>query len=122
MYSARHVILIGHGPGSRPIMDLLDRRTTSAMKSVKAVVQIIGHSTVPSTPKYNEDLTEWYYKNSFVVLPSTHTVLTPTLKPKDLRKHGYLVRIDESQVVKLIHRALPGIDQFIKQQLGRQPS
>ncbi|KAG6842183.1 hypothetical protein C0991_001676 [Blastosporella zonata] len=101
-------------------MDLLERRTTSAMKSVKAVVQIIGHSTVPVTPRYIDELTEWYHQNSFVVLPSSHRVLTPTLKPKDLRRHGSLVPIDESQVVKLIHRALPGISQFVKHQLSRQ--
>ncbi|KAG6832626.1 hypothetical protein H0H92_014462 [Tricholoma furcatifolium] len=117
--SARDVILIGHGPGSRPIMDLLERRTASVMKSVKAVVQIVGHSTLPATPKYMDDLTEWYRKNSFVVLPSTHSALTPTLKPKDLRRHGELVPIDESQVVRLIHRALPGIAEFVAQQLGK---
>ncbi|KAG5353769.1 hypothetical protein C0989_002552 [Termitomyces sp. Mn162] len=116
---ARNVILIGHGPGSRPIMDLLERRTTTVLKSVKAVIQIIGHSTVPAVPKYIDDLAEWYRKNSFVVLPSTHRVLTPTLKPKDLRRHGELIPIDESQVVKLIHRALPGIAEFVNQQLGK---
>ncbi|KAG6903029.1 hypothetical protein C0995_007462 [Termitomyces sp. Mi166 len=119
---ASNVILIGHGPGSRPIMDLLERRTTSVMKSVKAVIQIIGHSSVPVTPRYIDDLAEWYRKNSFVVLPSTHSVLTPTLKPKDLRRHGELIPIDESQVVKLIHRALPGIAEFINQQLGKRPT
>ncbi|KAG6820251.1 hypothetical protein H0H93_003415 [Arthromyces matolae] len=117
--SARSVILIGHGPGSRPIMDLLERRTASVMKSVKGVIQIIGHSNVPATPKYMDELTEWYRKNSFVVLPSSHRVLTPTLKPKDLRRHGELIPIDESQVVKLIQRALPGISEFVAQQLGR---
>ncbi|KAG6845886.1 hypothetical protein H0H87_000692 [Tephrocybe sp. NHM501043] len=117
---ARHVFLMGHGPGSRPIMDLLERRTASVMKVVKGVVQIVGHSTIPTTPKYVEDLAAWYQKNSFVVLPSTHRVLTPTLKPKDLRRHGNLVPMNESQVVKLIHKALPPISEFIKQQLGTQ--
>lgn len=32
------------------------------MKIVRAVVQIVGHSTVPVVPKYTDDLTEWYRK------------------------------------------------------------
>ncbi|KAF8070511.1 histone deacetylase complex protein [Lyophyllum atratum] len=119
--SARRVIIIGHGPGSRPIMELLERRTASVMKTVRAIIQIVGHSTVPATPKYADDVTEWYRKNSFIVIPSTHRILGPEVKPKDLRRHGELVPIDESQPVKLVLRALPGISQFVNQQLGKNP-
>ena len=32
------------------------------MKTVKAVVQVIGHSKVPMVPKYSDDLRAWYQK------------------------------------------------------------
>ncbi|KAF9462480.1 histone deacetylase clr3 [Collybia nuda] len=120
--SAQRVIIIGHGPGSHFVMDLLERRSISVMKSVKAIVQIVGHPNVPAVPKYSDDLTEWYRKHSFVVVPSTHRILGPEIKPRDLRRHGELVPIDESQPVKLVLRALPGISQFVTQQLDLYPA
>jgi histone deacetylase 6 len=76
---AQRVIIIGHGPGSQYVMDLLERRCTSPlcllndfilnadqavgiMRAVKAVVQVVGHSAIPVTPRNSEDLTEWYRK------------------------------------------------------------
>ena len=32
------------------------------MRMVKAVIQIVGHSAVPATPRNSDDLTEWYRK------------------------------------------------------------
>ena len=69
--SAERVILIGHGPGAQHIMEFLHRRcessfnslsqlagllttkykAVSVMRSVKAIVQIVGHSSVPATPR-----------------------------------------------------------------------
>jgi histone deacetylase 6 len=77
--NAQRVIVIGHGPGSHHVMDLLERRCTSrlslrkdfilnaykavgVMRMVKAVVQVVGHSAIPVTPRNSEDLTEWYRK------------------------------------------------------------
>lgn len=76
---AQRVIIIGHGPGSQHVMDLLERRcmsspsppndsmlnayqAVSVMRMVKAVVQIVGHSAIPVTPRNSDDLTEWYRK------------------------------------------------------------
>ncbi|KAF8664383.1 hypothetical protein AX16_000754 [Volvariella volvacea WC 439] len=119
--NAEHVIFIGHGPGCQPLVDLLERRTTSALKKVKAVIQVVGHSKVPAVPKTSDDLRSWYAKHSFVVLPATHPTLGPDVKPKDLRKHGHLVPIDEAQPVKLVTKALAGIAQYIKEELDRHP-
>ncbi|RDB24986.1 Histone deacetylase clr3 [Hypsizygus marmoreus] len=119
--SAQRVIIIGHGAGCQPVMNLLDRRTSSVMKVVRGVVQVVAHSTIPATPKSNDEVTEWYRKHSFVVIPSTHRILGPETRPKDLRRHGELIPIDESQPVKLVLRALPGISEFVSQQLEKHP-
>ncbi|KAG5639404.1 hypothetical protein H0H81_002936 [Sphagnurus paluster] len=79
--NARRVILMGHGPGCRPILELVERR---------------------------------------IILPADHRSLGPHVKPKDLKRHGELVPIDESQPVKLVLRALPAISQFVNQQLGKK--
>lgn len=100
-------------------MDLLQRRAVGAMRIVRAVIQIVGHSAIPVTPRNSDELTDWYRKHSFVVIPSTHRVLGPAMKAKDIRRHGDLVPIDESQPVKLIMRALPGIEQFVSQKLAQ---
>lgn len=119
--NAQRVIIIGHGPGSQHVMDLLERRSVGVMRMVKAVVQIVGHSAIPMTPRNSDDLIEWYRKHSFVVIPSTHRMLGPAMRAKDIRRHGELVPIDESQPVKLVMLALPGIEQFVNQQLKRYP-
>jgi histone deacetylase 6 len=77
--SASRIILIGHGPGCQPLMELLDRRSASPplpvsayrlifsaaahiVKYVKVVIQIVGHSKIPLVPKRSEELRTWYYK------------------------------------------------------------
>ncbi|KAF7361827.1 Histone deacetylase clr3 [Mycena venus] len=115
--NATTIILIGHGPGCQYLMDLIDMRATSVMKSVKAVVQVVGHWPI-RPPKNALDLREWYRGNSFVALPSNHQLWSPDTRAKDLKKHGNLQRIDEEQSVKLIIKALPAIKVFVKAQLS----
>ncbi|KAL0956532.1 hypothetical protein HGRIS_002673 [Hohenbuehelia grisea] len=59
---AKQVILIGHGPGCQPVMDLIDNRAAQVMKLVKSVVQIVGEYKVPAVPKYSDDVRAWYGK------------------------------------------------------------
>ena len=85
---ARQVILIGHGPGCAPVMSLIQQRgmstfpcarglhidrsciaATSVMKTVKGVVQVVGHHNVPYTPRDMEVLRQWYYDASFSLPP-----------------------------------------------------
>jgi len=119
--NATSVILIGHGHGCRPVMDLLETRTVGVMRMVKVVIQVTGHSKLPMVPKDADDLRVWYRKHSLVIIPSTHRVLGPDTKAKDLRRHGTLSSIDEPQPVRLIMRALPGIKEFVKTELARAP-
>jgi hypothetical protein len=37
-------------------------QAVGVMRMVKAVVQIVGHSAIPVTPRNSDDLTEWYRK------------------------------------------------------------
>ncbi|KAL0573198.1 Histone deacetylase hda1 [Marasmius crinis-equi] len=62
--SAQKIVLIGHGPGGHAVMELLENRTTSVMNTVKAVIQVVGHTKVPIVPKFSDDLRVWYTKAS----------------------------------------------------------
>jgi histone deacetylase 6 len=77
------------------------------MRHVKGVVQVVGHSKIPSIPKRSEDLRSWYYKvclfrikwqaaavdfvqHSLVVVPSNHRVLLDEIKIT--RGHGKIIK------------------------------
>ncbi|KAJ7251506.1 hypothetical protein B0H12DRAFT_1119273 [Mycena haematopus] len=115
--NATNIILVGHGPGCQYLMDLIDLRATSVMKSVKAVVQVVGPWQI-RPPKNALDLREWYRNHSFVALPANHPLWSPETRAKDIKKHGNLQKIDEDQSVKLIIKALPAIKAFVKSQLS----
>ncbi|KAI0633452.1 histone deacetylase complex protein [Trametes polyzona] len=113
--NARRVVLVGHGPGCDAVMSMIQQRTTSVMRLVRGVVQVVGLRTIPATPKNNIPLREWYFNNSTVIVPSTHPMLTDS---KMLKRHGSVFRMDEEKPIKLIIRAMPGIQTFIQQQLA----
>jgi histone deacetylase 6 len=118
---AQRVVLIGHGPGCDPLITLLNDRSSSIQKTVKAILQIVGHSSVPRIPADVGDLRPWYIKRSFVVLPSNHYILAPDSKRKTHKLHGVLFPLDEPQATKLIMRALPRIQKFVEEELQRYP-
>ncbi|KAH9481512.1 Histone deacetylase clr3 [Psilocybe cubensis] len=118
---AERVILIGHGPGCKPLVDLLNRRTTSVTKSAKAIIQVVGSQRMPSYPSDVDDARPWYQKSSLVIVPQSHPVMGPHIKPKDIRRHGVMVPIDETRQIKLITRALPAIKQFVQETLSSFP-
>ncbi|KAI0644758.1 histone deacetylase complex protein [Trametes meyenii] len=113
--AARQVILMGHGPGCAAIMSLIHQRAASVIKSVQGVVQVVGLHTIPMTPKDSGALRPWYFENSIVIVPSHHPLFHDS---KTLKKHGSIFRMDEEKPIKLIIKAMPGIQSFIKQKLG----
>ncbi|KAJ7783256.1 histone deacetylase complex protein [Mycena metata] len=115
--NATTIVLVGHGPGCQYLMDLIDLRATSVMKSVKAVVQVAGQLPLRA-PKNASDLREWYKDNSFVALSSNHELWSPDTRAKELKKHGNLQKIDEEGSVKLILKAFPAIKTFVKSQVS----
>jgi histone deacetylase 6 len=76
--SAQRIVFIGHGAGCGPLTKLLEERSmfiaaynaialicssgSAVMTHVKGVVQVVGHSRIPSIPKRSEELRSWYYK------------------------------------------------------------
>jgi histone deacetylase 6 len=83
---------------------------TSVTKSVKAIVQVMGLQKSPSFPSDIEDARNWYervcdpvlnslekllisFQCSLVVIPSTHPMTGPVMKPKDIRRHGTIIPI-----------------------------
>jgi len=119
--SAQRIILIGHGPGCKPLIDLVNRRVTSVTKSVKAIVQVTGPQKSPSFPSDIEDARSWYERCSLVVIPSTHPMNGPVMKPKDIRRHGTIIPIDAARQILVISHGLPGIKQFVKEKLSTSP-
>ncbi|KAL6305042.1 histone deacetylase complex protein [Sparassis latifolia] len=112
--SARRVVLIGHGPGCEALMELMRQRSVQVMKCVYAVVQVVGNHHVPVTPGDISSLRQWYYQNSLVVIPNSHTEFRDK---KFLRKHGNVLRTDETKAIKLIIKALPLIRDFVGKKL-----
>ncbi|KAJ3487452.1 hypothetical protein NLI96_g3543 [Meripilus lineatus] len=111
---ARHVVLIGHGPGCDAVMSVLHNRATGVMKSVRAIVQVVGHGHIPLTPRDANEIRSWYLDHSCVVVPSNHTIF---VDGKVLKRHGNVLRIDEPKPIKLITRAFPTICEFIERML-----
>nr|VWO99336.1 Transcriptional repressor TUP1 [Ganoderma boninense] len=120
---ARQVILIGHGPGCAPLMSLIQQRATSVMKTVKGVVQVVGHHNVPYTPRDMEVLRQWYYDASSLYLPhpGANSGHLPVVVWTTFKKHGTIFRIAEEKPIKLIIKAMPGIQSYIQEKLGSSP-
>lgn len=72
--------MLGHGPGCRPLVELVNHRglkclvqlsawlidlitATSIMRHVKAFVQVVGPQRMPTSPK-DLDPRTWYHKVS----------------------------------------------------------
>ncbi|KAI0769366.1 histone deacetylase complex protein [Trametes elegans] len=113
--AARRVVLVGHGPGCAAVMSLMQQRAESVLKSVLGVVQVVGLHNIPATPKDTPALRQWYYENSIVIVPLNHPIFHDS---KTLKKHGSIFRIDEAKPIKLIIKAMPGIQSFIKEKFG----
>ncbi|KAK0461024.1 uncharacterized protein EV420DRAFT_1640527 [Desarmillaria tabescens] len=114
--NAQRVILIGHGPGCQPMIDLLQQRWSSVSTKVKGVVQVVGHLKVPLVPTHPDEIIPWYLEHSFVAVPVNHQVLAAKAK----KRHGNVVPINENRTIKLIIDALPSIQRFVQAQLGDQ--
>ncbi|KAK0504659.1 histone deacetylase complex protein [Armillaria luteobubalina] len=119
--NAERVVLVGHGPGCHSMIDLVDHRWMLGNKLVKAVVQVVGNSKVPTVPK-SDEFKAWYSKHSLVAVPSSHPVYGSTSQGKrDLRRHHHVIAIDETQPIKLIIKALPAIQDYVQMELARYP-
>ncbi|KZT52255.1 Arginase/deacetylase [Calocera cornea HHB12733] len=97
---ADKIILIGHGTGCQAMIDLLHSRALYLDARITAVIQVNGMNTLPLSPKDDDDLRKWYYKNSVVVLPARHPLsLDPALA---LRRHGRIIPCNETRATKLL--------------------
>ncbi|KAI0296561.1 histone deacetylase clr3 [Multifurca ochricompacta] len=96
--AAKHIILIGHGPGVVGISELLEGRTAGVMRHVKLVVQVVGHTKIP-------------LKHSLVIVPHDHAIRH---EGKILKRHGRLVFAEESKPILLMLRALPLIQTHVR--------
>ncbi|KAH8828004.1 histone deacetylase complex protein [Flagelloscypha sp. PMI_526] len=117
---AKRILLIGHGPGCKPLVKLADKRLRSISKIVRGVIQVVGHANTPRLPK-KEELRTWYLSSSYVVVPADHEVLAMNPR-KAAMSHGKIIPIEgKGQPVRLIEAALPGIKQWAKERMGAIP-
>ncbi|KAF4621405.1 hypothetical protein D9613_000736 [Agrocybe pediades] len=122
--NAEHIIFIGHGPGCKPLIDLASRRASSVVRTVKAVIQVLGLQKLPSVPSDVDDAHKIFnivLQCSLVIVPSTHPIMSPAMKPKDIRRHGTIIPIHEKRQLKLIMQAMPAIKEFVKEMLAGEP-
>ncbi|KIJ18774.1 hypothetical protein PAXINDRAFT_71358 [Paxillus involutus ATCC 200175] len=113
--SAKHIVLIGHGPGCLTLMDMINSRRANMVKYVNLVVQVVGTGKIPLIPKDSEELRLWYSKNSLVIVHPQHPAFAPD--GKLLKRHGRVIEIDETKPIKTMIKALPMIRDHV-QQLG----
>ncbi|KAF8161152.1 histone deacetylase complex protein [Crassisporium funariophilum] len=118
---AHRVVLIGHGPGCKPLVDLVNRRATTVTKIVKAFIQVVGLPRAPTFPNDIEDARSWYERYSLVIVPSTHPITGPIMKPKDLRRHGTIITIQETRQIRLMIKGLSPIKDFVNEKLSGSP-
>ncbi|EPS99814.1 hypothetical protein FOMPIDRAFT_1146984 [Fomitopsis schrenkii] len=112
--SARRVVLIGHGPGCEALMGLMRQRSIGVMRTVRGIVQVVGHHNVPVTPMDLPQLRKWYYENSLVIVPRDHLAF----RDKHFtRKHGHVTTCDEPKPIKLVIQAMPIIKDFVAKQM-----
>ncbi|KAA1470143.1 histone deacetylase complex protein [Dentipellis sp. KUC8613] len=110
--NAKRVILVGHGPGVLALTELLAARPAGVMRQVELIVQVVGYGKIPLVPsKQGADLIAWYRTHSLVVVPRDHSILRDG---KVLKRHGLVTPIDESKSIKLMMRALPLIQKYVK--------
>ncbi|KAJ8587474.1 histone deacetylase clr3, partial [Rhizopogon salebrosus TDB-379] len=112
----KNIILIGHGPGCHALMELIENRPANMIRYVNAVIQVVGNMKIPLIPKDSEQLRAWYSKNSMVIVHPEHPSFAP--EAKILKRHGRVLQIDESKLIKLIMKALPLIREHIRQSLS----
>ncbi|KAL1748791.1 hypothetical protein HDZ31DRAFT_29029 [Schizophyllum fasciatum] len=114
---AKNVVLIGHGPGCKTLIDVMEMRAAGVKRLVKALVQVVG--TTPSLTVPNADdvqLIEWYGQHSLAVLSSAHPDLRPNVKRK-FKRLGPYTAIDDPQSYRVIMTAFQDIKAFIQDQL-----
>ncbi|KII92267.1 hypothetical protein PLICRDRAFT_172376 [Plicaturopsis crispa FD-325 SS-3] len=110
--NAKKVVLIGHGPGCQPLMELLSQRSTSVMQIVQAVVQVIGPTITPTLPRNVGELRQWYRAHSFLVIPTNHSANLDHARLT--KRHGKVAALDQPRSVKLVMDALPDIRNFVR--------
>ncbi|EPQ57394.1 histone deacetylase complex protein [Gloeophyllum trabeum ATCC 11539] len=117
---AKCLILIGHGSACQTLMLLMNTRPNSMMRRTLAILQIVGNGRVPLTPKDSKEAVElkaWYAKHSLVIIPKNHRLLSE----KPLKRHGRLWVIEETKPVKLMMKALPAIQKYVRQAMAALP-
>ncbi|KAL1759399.1 hypothetical protein FB107DRAFT_270971 [Schizophyllum commune] len=114
---AKHVVLIGHGPGCKTLVDVMEMRAAGIKRLVRALVQVVGTSPSLTVPNAEDpQLIEWYGEHSLAILSSSHPDLRPNVKRK-FKRLGPFTAIDDPQSYRVIMTAFPDIKSFIREQL-----
>ncbi|UZJ52442.1 hypothetical protein CBS101457_001762 [Exobasidium rhododendri] len=87
------IILIGLGTATEAVMCLIEDRGVS--HCVAGVIQLPGHSVLPTVSKKLSDKRLWYWKNSRVFLPHDHVFYTMDAQAKAGKRLGKTIRSGE---------------------------
>ncbi|KZT43546.1 histone deacetylase clr3 [Sistotremastrum suecicum HHB10207 ss-3] len=108
----QEVVFLAFGTACSSMMYLVNHR--AVREKVKAVIQVVGHETIPVTTKDNESIRSWYLKTSLVIIPANHRTLRDDLIR---RRHGNILVSDERQPVKVFIAGFPDIKDFMEDRL-----
>ncbi|KAG8737981.1 Histone deacetylase hda1, partial [Ceratobasidium sp. 423] len=59
---AREIVIVAHGTAGLSVMGLINERFQNLRTKVKAVVQVCGMHTIPSVPKFQDEIRKWYFR------------------------------------------------------------
>jgi len=108
-----HVILIGQGQGCDMVIDLLEARSASIVKTVRGVVQIVNDGPIPTIPRNYPELRDWYNENSQVLVPTAE--ISDLESGRFANRQGAFVGIDgSSDLATFVRSSLPKIEEFVK--------
>ncbi|KAJ1304903.1 hypothetical protein OPQ81_006037 [Rhizoctonia solani] len=108
---AREIVIVAHGTAGLSVMGLINERFQNLRTKVKAVVQVCGLHTIPSVPRFQDEVRKWYFKNSMVIIPKNHPIYHSDTQIQ--RKHGQVQQSPEERATKVMRTSLPIIQQFI---------
>jgi len=115
-----HVILIGQGRGCEMIIDLLEARSASVVRTIRGVVQIVNDSTVPTIPRNYPELRDWYSENSQVLVPVAQ--IDELESGRFAKRQGAFVGVDGgNDLPTFVRSALPKIEEFVEVKFNGYP-
>ncbi|KAG4304709.1 hypothetical protein PORY_001762 [Pneumocystis oryctolagi] len=109
MVEAENIILIGVGQGCQGLVHLMECR--DIYNRVDAIVQFYGNNSLKAVSGLNDEISDWYFRNSLVLTSNDHPIWN---RPKRIKKKfGKVVRSDSNEINKILLESFNKVSTFI---------